>query len=466
MKMKKTIHIHLVGIKGVAMAALAVYLKEKGMRVSGSDVTQVFPTDEELTRAGITSMEGFAATHVEGKHKPDAVYFTGAHNGLDNVEVQAALAQNIPALPHGKALGEITKGTRLLVAAGSHGKTTTSAMLAVLLTHAKLHPSYAIGCGSISGLGAAGHYGKSDWFVAEGDEYITDPSHDTTPRFMWLTPEILVVTNIDYDHPDAYPSLEAVTQAFVAVQKKSSLTIVNRDDPMSRPLLTGENVITYGFSPAADFHITHVGVGRERMFFTLEERNVSVGEFSMKVPGKHNVSNAVAALVAAHATGIPWDTLREGLLNFTGTKRRFEKLGTKNGITFYDDYAHHPTEIMATLKAARSWYPSERIIAIFQPHTYSRTKALLKEFSLAFSDADTVILTDIYASAREHETLGITGETLVQETMKHHPHVMYGSTMKDVESTLSRLAKPGDIVVLMGAGDIYTHAAALMKGLD
>ncbi len=463
--MKKTTAIHtrahLVGIKGVAMAALAVYLTESGVRVTGSDVPDEFPTDEELMRLGVRVDVGFSPAHIEGKNRPDVVYYTGAHGGRDNPEVQAALASGIPAFPHGEALGVLMKGSRQIVVSGSHGKTTTSAMIATLLTHAKLDPSYAIGCGTISSRFAAGHKGASDWFVAEGDEYITDPGNDRTPRFMWLTPEILVVTNVDFDHPDAYPDLQAVQDAFLALQKKTKVTIVNADDKNSRVLLTGKNVLTYGYSPASDFRITHVGAGRERMFFRLEERGVFIAEFTIKVPGNHNVSNAVAALVAAHTAGVSWEVLREGLLEFTGTKRRFEKLGEAHGVTFYDDYAHHPAEVRATLAAARLWYPKTRIIAVFQPHTYSRTKALLSEFAHAFGDADTVILSDIYASAREHDTLGLDGATLVTETARYHTHVLYGKGYTEVKHHLDHEAHAGDVVIFMGAGDIYVWAKSL-----
>lgn len=460
---KKISHAHLVGIKGVAMASLAVYLSQSGLRVTGSDVPEDFPTQEALASSGISVFTGFDPDRMQGTDRPDIVYYTGAHGGRDNPEVKAAIAEHIPTLPHGAALGEIMSGSRQIVVSGSHGKTTTSAMVAVLLTHAKYHPSFAIGCGSIPGIGEAGHKGKGDWFVAEGDEYVTDPSHDPTPRFLWLKPEILVVTNVDYDHPDAYPDLASVQTAFREIKKKSKITILNADDPNSRVLKEGSNVITYGFSPSAEYRISHVGTGAERTFFTLEERGVHLGEFTLKVPGAHNVSNATAAMIAAHIAGVPWDMLREGLLQFTGTKRRFEKLASSGGITLYDDYAHHPTEIAATLKAARSWYAGQRIVAVFQPHTYSRTKTLLSEFGRCFTDADTVILTDIYASAREQDTLGITGMTLVSEAAKYHRDVRYASDKAAVIDTLTTAVNRGDVVIFMGAGDIYNWEGDIIE---
>lgn len=456
-------HAHLVGIKGVAMAALATYLHDRGVKVTGSDIDDDFPTKGELMQSGIPIFSGFDGSRMRGDTKPDVVYYTGAHNGRDNVEVKAAVEEGISVFPHGQGLGDIMKGYRQIAVAGSHGKTTTSAMISVLFSHAKLEPSYAIGCGSITGLGAAGAYGTSDWFVAEADEYVTDPGHDSTPRFMWLSPEILVVTNIDYDHPDAYPGLDAVQAAFAALQKKSTTVIFNADDPNCTVLVKRDTDMTYGFSPAADYRITNVGVGSERMFFTLEERGVGVGEFSLKVPGRHNVANAAAAMIAAHAAGVRWETLREGIRLFQGTKRRFEKLAERNGTIFYDDYAHHPAEIAATLRAARSWYPDKRIIAVFQPHTYSRTKSLLSEFGLAFSDADVVMTTQIYASAREHDTLGIDGMTLVRELQAHHKDVRYAKDRQAVGIMLKEIHGKNDVVIFMGAGDIYNWEDDILR---
>lgn len=456
-------HVHLVGIKGVAMAALATYLHDRGVKVTGSDIDDDFPTKYELMASHIHIYSGFDGSRMRGKIKPDVVIYTGAHNGRDNVEVKAAMESGIPVFAHGQALGDIMKDFRQIVVSGSHGKTTTSAMIAVLLTQAKFDPSYAIGCGSITGMGAAGAYGKSDWFVAEGDEYVTDPGHDQTPRFMWLAPEILVITNIDYDHPDAYPSLDAVKDAFIQLQKKSSTVIFNADDPNSTVLTKRDTDMSYGFSPAADYRISNVGVGNERMFFTLEERGVSLGEFAIKVPGLHNVANATAAMVAAYAGGVRWEELRQGILSFQGTKRRFEKLEGSKGTIFYDDYAHHPAEIMATLKAARSWYPNKRIIAVFQPHTYSRTKSLLTEFGTAFTNADMVILTQIYASAREHDTLGIDGMTLVHELTGHHKDVRFAEDKVGVIDVLKKSRGDNDVVIFMGAGDIYNWEADILQ---
>lgn len=458
---EKIKRIHFVGVKGVAMAALAVWAKEAGYIVTGSDVTDEFPTDEVLAKAKITIFPDFDPRNLGGRIKPNLVIYTGAHNGKKNAEVVEAEALGIPVLPHGKALGLIMADKKQISVAGSHGKTTTTAMIATVLHHAHLDPSWAIGCGEVRGLGFPGHFGKGDVFVAEADEYITDPGHDTTPRFLWQHPDILLVTNIDYDHPDAYASLADVQDAFVklqAQQKGMRLTIVNADDPESKVLFTGSNdhVVSYGFGSSADYQVTHVGFGQERTFFTLSQRGTQVGEFILRVPGKHNALNAAAAAVACKNLGLSWEQIARGLKEFGGTKRRFEQIGVIGDIRIIDDYAHHPHEIAATLAAAKEWYPGRRIIAVFQPHTYSRTKALITEFSKAFTNAHEVILTDIYASAREHETLGISGKTLVAETAKHHPNVYFAPDYPRVKKLLTEHANSGDVIIFMGAGSIYT----------
>jgi UDP-N-acetylmuramate--alanine ligase len=461
-------HIHFVGIKGVAMAALALYCKQKGIKVTGSDVADEFPTDQELKNAKIPVLVGFDPQNISDKFAPDVVIYTGAHGGRENPIVVAALATNIPVFAHGQALGIFMEEQRQIVVAGSHGKTTTSAMIATILTHAGTHPSYAIGCGSINTTMVAGRYGKGDWFIAEGDEYVTDRGHDDTPRFLWTAPEILVVTNIDFDHPDAYANLEAVQDAFVKLTQKQrgmKLAIVNVDDAPSNCLLGHNPLVTYGFSPRADVRIERVSASAGRMFFTLTRGGVELGEFALAVPGRHNVLNATAAILASEATGLGLDTVKEGLVTFTGTKRRFEKIGEHGNIEYYDDYAHHPHEIEATLAAAKSWFPKRRIIAVFQPHTYSRTKALLPEFSRAFRDASCVLLADIYASAREHDTLGITGASLVEETSKNHSQVFWTKDEDAILQKLSVITKPNDVVLFMGAGDIALWGKSIVSKL-
>jgi UDP-N-acetylmuramate--alanine ligase len=460
--------IHFVGMKGIAMTALAVWVKEQGITVTGSDTREEFPSDKILSSAGISVISGFAASHIT-KNRPDAVIYTGAHNGRDNIEVRTALSLHIPCFAHGEALGIAMAGKKQISVAGSHGKTTTSAMIATILTSIGSDPSYAVGCGEIQGLGFPGHYGKGDFFIAEADEYITDPTHDTTPRFLWQKPDILVVTNVDFDHPDAYASVRQVQDAFLALmakQKGKKVSILNRDDPESIPLLennTLNTIITYGLSQSAMYYPASITYRPGRTEFELMHEGKSLGIFRLSVPGEHNVMNALAAIIACRQTGVSWSQIQIGLVRFSGAKRRFEKIGAVSGVTFYDDYAHHPKEISSTLAAIRSWYPKDRLIVVFQPHTYSRTYTLLADFGGAFRSADIVICTDIYASAREKETLGMSGMLFTREVQKHHKRVYYAAGADEVTAVLSSLTTKGDRVVFMGAGNIYSWGKEIYR---
>lgn len=465
---QKLKRIHFVGISGVAMAALAVYAIELGIKVTGSDIGEEFPTSAMLKQVRIPVSLGFRKEHIPMHLAPGLVVYTGAHGGVENPEVVEAVRRGIPTLAHGIALGVAMTGKRQISVAGSHGKTTTAAMLATVLVTGNMDPCYAVGCGEIFGLGASGHFGKGEFFVAEADEYVTDPGHDPTPRFLWQKPEFLIVTNIDYDHPDVYKTLGDIQKAFVTLKSKQvgqKITILSADDPASRVLKDGTNTVTFGFSPVSDLAVTHVGVGRERTFFTVSERGTQIGEFSLKVPGRHNVINAAAAIAVLRSLGLSTEHIRAGLLRFGGTKRRFEKVGTAKGVTIYDDYAHHPREIVATLSGVRSWYPNTRIITVFQPHTYSRTKALLYDFVKAFRQSDIVIFTEIYASVRENDTLGIDGKSVAFEAQKQHPRAVFAKNFDATSEYLQKTVLPGDMIIFMGAGDIYTWGKQFVSEL-
>ncbi|HUD19699.1 MAG TPA: UDP-N-acetylmuramate--L-alanine ligase [Patescibacteria group bacterium] len=463
--------LYFVGIKGIAMASLAVWAKEKGCQVIGSDVGDEFPSDIVLHDKGIQVLKGFDAHNISSHIKPDLIIYTGAHGGRDNPEVVEGRKLGIPTLPHGKALGLAMSGKRQISVAGSHGKTTTTAIIATILISAGVDPSYAIGCGKVRGLGPPGHFGRGDYFIAEADEYVTDPTHDPTPRFLWQTPEILVVTNVDYDHPDAYSSLTAVQRAFQKLLQRQigrKICIVNIDDPASHGLLKksgNSTIITYGSSDKARYQAKHISFERGKTTFEIYRDKGGIGIFTIYVPGVHNVLNALAAAVASHEAGLSWEQVRLGLSRFRGAKRRFEEIGQAHGVTFFDDYAHHPKEIAATLAAVRSWYPKDRVIAVFQPHTYSRTKSLLSEFGLAFKDADIVVTTDIYGSARETETLGMTGEVFANEVKKHKNVVCYAQNSEAVYAVLASMIKKDDIVIFMGAGNIYLWGKEIYKSI-
>ena len=452
-------HIHFVGIKGVAMTSLALYFNDQGVSVTGSDVEGIFPTQHVLDKEHISISNGFSSDTIQKLKTLDLVIYTGAHGGKDNIEVVEAVKRGITVMPHGQALGMVMEGKRQISVAGSHGKTTTSAMLACIFTTASIDPSYAVGCGEIQGLGNPGHFGKGNVFIAEADEYMTDPGHDKKPRFLWQHPELLVVTNIDYDHPDAYANLEEVQQTFITLQKQMTgrkTTIVNHDDVPSQVLCrSGSHTVTYGYSNGSEYQITHVSFEEGRTFFTVSLRETTIGEFVLTIPGKHNVLNALGALVAAHEFGLSYEAIKKGLIQFGGTKRRLELLYTNHDIRIYDDYAHHPHEIIASIDALRTWYPKNRIITIFQPHTYLRTASLLPQFAKSFSKSDTILIADIYRSAREAVRTDITSATLVEEIAKNHPNVQYIKNLSGALSYIKTHLSPGDIIVCMGAGDIY-----------
>lgn len=465
MKTKSFKHIHFVGIKGVAMTSLALYFQDQGIAVTGSDVEGVFPTQHVLDKSRIPITQWFSAKTIDKLKNLDLVIYTGAHDGKDNIEVVTAVKRGIPVMAHGQALGMVMEGKRQISVAGSHGKTTTSAMLACIFTSANIDPSYAVGCGTILGLGNPGHYGRGNVFIAEADEYMTDPGHDKKPRFLWQHPELLVVTNIDYDHPDAYANLEEVQLGFCSLQEQMTgrkTTIVNHDDAPSQVLCRRyAHTVTYGYSNGSEYQITHVSFEEGRTFFTVTVRGTTIGEFVLTIPGKHNILNALAALVAAHEFGLSYKVIKKGLLQFEGTKRRLELLYTNKDIRIYDDYAHHPHEITASLDAIQTLYPKNRIITIFQPHTYLRTAMLLADFAKSFSKSDIVLIADIYASARETARTDITSAKLVEEIAKNHSNVQYIKNLTGALSYMKTYLSPGDIIICMGAGDIYEWGYAI-----
>lgn len=463
MKQKK---VHLVGIKGTNMTPLAIIAKEAGWDVTGSDVEQEFITDAALKSVGIVPLVGFKAENVGD---PDLVITTGAHGGYDNPEVLAAKLKKIPVMSAGEATGEFMRGTMFkktfcgISVAGTHGKTTTTAMIATMLKENKLDPSYIIGTGDVGSLGLPGHLGKGRYFVAEADEYATEPRHDKRARFLWQQPNFAIFTNIEHDHPDIYPSLSAVRETFLSFAQKipdKGLLIACGDDPEIRILLRSyeKKVITYGFSPENDFMLDRVTISGEQTFFWVKSHGVPLGEFVIRVVGEHNALNALATIVIGLELGLAIDKIKTGLLAFKGSKRRLEFIGDlRTGAKVYDDYAHHPTEIKTTLQALRKQYPKKKIICIFQPHTYSRTKQLFNQFITAFDVVDTVIITDIFASAREEVDFTVSSKQLAFSLSNRHKAVMHLPTLPDVVQYIQENRFRTDtVIVTMGAGDIYS----------
>lgn len=451
--------IHLTGIKGVGMTSLALCLDDLGIKVTGSDTKEIFVTDEILVQRKIDWKVGIKAENLSPL--PDLVITTGAHGGLENPEAIYAKEKDIPVITHAEALSLIAEGKETIAACGVGGKTSTASMLAVVLDSGNLHPSFAIGVGNIFPIQTPGRYdNKGKHFICEADEFAVSPGIDNRPRFSFLSPKVLIVTNIEHDHPDIYPTIADTKKTFRKFFEKipsDGLLIACIDNPNVGDVIKDLNVpvVTYGLKGDADWQIKNVRIGNGRSKFDLVSASGKVKNIILKVPGEYNILNATAAFAAADFLVSDQEKIKNGLEDYRGCRRRFEKIGEKNGILIYDDYAHHPKEIASVLGAAREWFPEKRIIAIFQPHTYSRTKALFDKFAKAFSDADSVAFMDIYSSAREKDTLGVTSKKLAEETKKYHPDVNYTGGHAGTLRWIKKNAKPGDIIFTLGAGDIF-----------
>jgi len=438
-------HVHLVGIGGIGMSGIARVLLEEGYRVSGSDL-RVSPLTEALVGLGGTVYEGHATKNIAGA---DLVVLSSAVPP-HNPEVVAAQESGIPVVSRAQILGELMKGRYGVAVAGTHGKTTTSAMIALILMQAGLDPTIIVG-GVIPELGSNAKAGKGKYIVLEADEY--------QRTFLGLSPSVAVVTNIEMDHPDYFRDLEDICQAyleFVRLVPPEGEIFLCSDDPMAQRLQEEPylaEITTYGLGPrarwrAADLAANAAGGSNFRVLASSRPR----GEFSLRIPGRHNVRNGLAALAVADYLGIDLMEAGKTLAQFRGVERRFEVKGEASGVIVIDDYAHHPSEIKATLAAARERYPERRVWAVFQPHTYSRTKALLSDFAASFGDADQVVVTDIYP-ARESDDLGINSQKLL--AAMNHQGVHYIGALSDVVVMLCQQLRGGDLLITLGAGDIY-----------
>lgn len=448
--------VYFVGIKGVAMAGLAIMAKELGYRVSGSDVKEIFMTDDLLKKRGIDYYTGFSGENIK-KEIPDKVVI-GAAYGANNPEVKACKSLRLKTVTQSEMLGEIMTSYVGIGIAGIHGKTTVSSMLAVIMQNAGFSPSYMIGTSTIPGLVSSAHIGQGQYFVVEADEYKKSET-DTTPKFLDYPIRHLVVTSIELDHPDIYPSAEHVYQAFYQLGLKiprGGVVVANTDWPLVRRLVTrlaDRHCLSYGFKMGAQYQIVEVKTG-EKTAFSLKSQKELIGPIELAMPGRHNILNGTAALLMARELGVNDVSIEKTLRSFTGPKRRFEYLGTINGALFYDDYAHHPTALEFLIEAAKKRFPTKKIIVVFQPHTYSRTGRLLEEFGRSLKDADRVIILNIWASAREKSGYVTIGD-LLNEIRKHRRDVEYRSDLEEVTSYLSGSVGRGDVVLLVGAGDVY-----------
>jgi len=452
--------VHIVGIGGAGMSAIARVLHGRGVCVQGSD-RRASPITEALQAEGIPVFIGHAAENVG---VPDLVLASSAVPD-DNEELQAARAKGVPVLRRPEFLPWLTAGYDVIAVAGAHGKTTVTGMIAKVLVEAGADPSFIVG-GVMKDLGTNGRAGRSRLFVFEADEY--------RETFLALEPTIAVVTNVEFDHPDCFADMDAVRRAFerfVSGIRKGGVLIACGDDPETAAIAehrreVGEEVILYGLNESAAYawRATEVRPSAQGgVSLTVWRQGDLVGQLTLRIPGRHNASNALAALAVGQMLGIESGVAFRALKTFSGTGRRFEVLGERAGVTVIDDYAHHPTQIRGVLRAARGRYGKRRLIAVWEPHTFSRVRALYRAFMGAFDAADRVVILPIYA-AREVDDGTLTAEMLGRDLQ--HGAVWAAPTLDEAVEHLRAMAQPGDVILLMGAGDEYRVGQRLLAQLE
>jgi UDP-N-acetylmuramate--alanine ligase len=449
-------HFHFTGIGGIGMSGIAEVLLNLGYEISGSDL-RLSATTERLAGLGARIYEGHAAANVAGAR---ALVVSSAVDER-NPEVVEARRLQIPVIPRGELLAELMRLKYGIAVAGSHGKTTTTSMAATILNAVGLDPTVVVG-GRVGTMGGANaRLGRSDFLVAEADE--SDGS------FVKLAPIVAVVTNIDREHLDHYPTLDAIQAAFIEFVNKVPFygaAIVCLDDANVQGILPriGRRTITYGTTAQADMEACEIECGPFASAFRLRSHGKDLGRFHLRVPGRHNVLNATAAVTVALELEVQPDRVREALETFNGVDRRFQVRGKERGIAVVDDYGHHPTEIRATLDGARLC-GFERIHVLFQPHRFSRTFHLMNEFGRAFHQADSVFVLDIYA-ASEQPIEGVTAEALVERIRQFgHRSAEYVGTIARGVDALVAVARPGDLVLTLGAGSVWQAGEAVLERL-
>ncbi len=452
------IKVHLVGIGGMGMCGIAEVLVNMGYQVSGSDIQESAIT-RHLTSIGANISYGHRAENLE---RVDAVVVSSAIKGY-NPEIESARARMIPVIPRAEMLGELMRMKTGVAVAGSHGKTTTTTMIASALMAAGMDPTAVIG-GRVNALGLANaRWGKSEYLVAEADE--SDGS------FLTLSPTFAVVTSLDPEHLDHYGTYDNVKQAFIDFVNRLpfyGLAAVCLDNPGVQAVLSDfqKRFVTYGLAAQATYRARHVRHEGLITRYVAWRRAEELGEITLPMPGQHNVLNSLAVLAICDALDVPFDTTAKALAAFEGIQRRFTVRGEVAGVTVVDDFGHHPAEVRTTLSGARTAFPGRRIIAAFQPHRYSRTRDQFQEFARSFYDADKVILCDVFA-AGEKPIEGASSESLTRAvTESGHRDVTYIPHRRDVAVALSEIVKEGDIVITLGAGDIQLTCNELIERLE
>ncbi len=452
---KKIKHIHFVGIGGIGMSGIAEVLLNLGYRVSGSDMKASDTTDRLKKLGG----EIFIGHRAENITSPHVVVISSAVK-KDNVEVVAAKEKQIPVIPRAEMLAELMRLKYGVAIAGAHGKTTTTSMVATVLAAGNIDPTVVIG-GKLNSLGTNAKLGQGEFLVAEADE--SDGS------FLKLSPTIAVVTNIDAEHLDYYKDINEIKDAFLVFINKVpfyGVSILCLDEKHIQALIpfVEKRYLTYGMSSQADYQAKDVSLAPLGSRFKVAHHGRDLGWFELSIPGVHNINNSLAAIAVARELDVDVEIIRTALRGFSGVQRRFQVKGEVNGIMAVDDYGHHPTEIKATLAAAKAG-SGRRVVAVFQPHRYTRTQHLLEEFFTSFNQADTVIIMDIYA-AGEQPIPGVSGRAIYEGVKRHgHKDAAFLSNRDAVVDHLAGILKKGDVLLTLGAGDVWKVGETLLEKL-
>lgn len=454
----RTRHIHMVGIGGIGMSGMAEILLQKGYAVTGSDASKG-ETINRLKELGAKIHIGHDEKNIEGA---DVVVFTSAVKADENLETKAAMEAGIPVIKRAEMLAELMRMKYGVGIAGTHGKTTTTTMVGHVIQDGGFDPTIIVGGKVHSFSETNAVVGKGDIIIVEADEF------DRT--FLRLTPSLALITNIEAEHLDIYDNLEDVKDAFVEFANKVPFygaVVLCLDDANVRSIIPQleRRTITYGLTPQAKIRARNIEVNQFTSTFAVLNEGDELGDITLKAPGKHNVKNALAAIAAGLELNIDFEQIKSGLERFEGVFRRFQLKADIDNVMVIDDYAHHPTEVQATLKAARNGWKDRRIVAVFQPHLYSRTQDLYQNFGSSFFDAEVCVITDVYPS-REEPIEGVNGKLIADSAKEYgHRQVHYVEDKKELPARLSEIVQAGDVIITMGAGDIYKYGEAFVETL-
>lgn len=467
--------IFFVGIKGVAMANLALILQKMGKKVSGSDVAEEFITDKALNAAQIGIITSFEADSLPSDTQ--LIIYSASHGGHTNPQILEAKQRGIQVLHQAELIGELLQSFKSSIAvAGCHGKTTTSGMLAYTMIKLGASSSHLVGVSEFNDI-LGGKFGGKEYFVYEADEYGIDPPENTTPKFELTDPDYAIVTNIDFDHPDIYDSFDDTVHAFERFMSKiatksqsSSHLVLNGDDVALRDLsyeFHSSNCLLYGSHQDCDVRYSQIEYEETRTRFRVSSQDFDIldAEVTISLFGEKNVANATGVITMLLKLGFPFEKIREAIQGYTGAKRRLELKFHEDDIYLFDDYAHHPAEIEATIKALSTRFPNRKVVVIFQPHTFTRTEEFKDAFVESLSQADHALLLPIFASAREKVgAIQITSNTLVEIGLQKGLKNISAYESKDqLLQALGTMIGPGDIICTMGAGDVYKLEGEILK---